>query len=167
MILSYTAVIIISLIQVIGFQLGLWTIFKKAGLEGWKSIIPFYRTWLWLRKVIDRPWWWMIFWAMPFIGVFMVYYMIWETIRCFNKKSYLYLVPGTFFYFFYLPYLGLSKKETFTPRLALPEFKKSWARSWGDAIIFAVAAAFIVRSFIFELYTGPCRRTWFRKCTDR
>ena len=94
-------------------------------------------------------------WAIPFIGVFMVYYMIWETIRCFNKKSYLYLIPGTFFYFFYLPYLGLSKKETYTSRTALPEFKKSWARSWGDAIIFAVAAAFIVRTFIFELYTIP------------
>ena len=155
MTLSYTAVIIISIIQVIGFPLGLWTIFRKAGLKGWLSIIPVYRTWLWLRKVIDRPWWWMIFWVMPFIGVFMVYYMIWETIRCFNKRSYLYLIPGTFFYFFYLPYLGLSKKETYTPRAELPEYKKSWARGWGDAIIFAVAAAFIVRSFIFELYTIP------------
>ncbi len=155
MTLSYTAVIIISIIQVAGFQLGLWTIFRKAGLKGWLSIIPVYRTWLWLRKVIDRPWWWMIFWVMPFIGVFMVYYMIWDTIRCFNKRSYLYLIPGTFFYFFYLPYLGLSKKETCTPRAELPEFKKSWARGWGDAIIFAVAAAFIVRSFIFELYTIP------------
>ena len=155
MTLSYTAVIIISIIQVAGFQLGLWTIFRKAGLKGWLSIIPVYRTWLWLRKVIDRPWWWMIFWVMPFIGVFMVYYMIWDTIRCFNKRSYLYLIPGTFFYFFYLPYLGLSKKETYTPRAELPEFKKSWARGWGDAIIFAVAAAFIVRSFIFELYTIP------------
>ena len=155
MTLSYTAVIIISIIQVVGFQLGLWTIFRKAGLKGWLSIIPVYRTWLWLRKVIDRPWWWMIFWVMPFIGVFMVYYMIWDTIRCFNKRSYLYLIPGTFFYFFYLPYLGLSKKETYTPRAELPEFKKSWARGWGDAIIFAVAAAFIVRSFIFELYTIP------------
>ena len=125
MTLSYTAVIIISIIQVIGFQLGLWTIFKKAGLKGWLSIIPVYRTWL--RKVIDRPWWWMIFWVMPFIGVFMVYYMIWETIRCFNKRSYLYLIPGTFFFFFYLPYLGLSKKETYTPRAELPEYKKSWA----------------------------------------
>ena len=155
MTLSYTAVIIISIIQVIGFQLGLWTIFRKAGLKGWLSIIPVYRTWLWLRKVIDRPWWWMIFWVMPFIGVFMVYYMIWDTIRCFNKRSYLYLIPGTFFYFFYLPYLGLSKKETYIPRAELPEFKKSWARGWGDAIIFAVAAAFIVRSFVFELYTIP------------
>ena len=155
MILSYTAVVVISIIQVIGFQIGLWIIFQKAGLKGWKSIIPFYRTWLWLRKVIDRPWWWMIFWAIPFIGVFMVYYMIWETIRCFGKRSYRYLIPGTFFYFFYLPYLGFMKKEVFTPRNQLPEFKKSWARSWGDAIIFAVAAAFLVRSFIFELYTIP------------
>ena len=81
MTLSYIAVIIISIIQVVGFQLGLWTIFKKAGLKGWLSIIPVYRTWLWLRKVIDRPWWWMIFWVMPFVGVFMVYYMIWDTIR--------------------------------------------------------------------------------------
>lgn len=155
MTLPITAVIIISAIQVIGFQIGLWSIFSKAGLKGWLSLIPVYRTWLWLRKVIDRPWWWMIFWVIPFIGVFMVYYMIWETIRCFKKTSYLYLIPGTFFYFIYLPYLGFSKKEKYIPRKDWPEFKKTGIRSWGDAIIFAVAAAFLFRTFIIELYTIP------------
>ncbi len=155
MTLSYIAVIIISVIQVIGFQIGLWTIFEKAGLPGWKSVIPVYRTWLWLRKVIDHPWWWMLIWVIPFIGVFMVYYMIWETIRCFGKTQYRWLIPGTFFYFAFLPYFGFSKKETFTPRKKLPAFKKSWARGWGDAIIFAIAAAYLFRTFLIELYTIP------------
>ena len=155
MTLSYTAVIIISVVQAVGFQIGLWTVFRKAGVKGWLSLIPIYRIWVWTRQVIDRPWWWMLLYLIPFINVFMGYYMVWETIRCFNKTSYLYLIPGTLFYFFYLPYLGLMKKEHFTSRAELPEFRKSWARGWGDAIIFAVAAAYIFRTFFIELYAIP------------
>lgn len=153
--LSYTAVIIISIISYVGFQIGLWAIFSKAGEKGWLSLIPVYRMWIWTRKVVDRPWWWMIFILLPFISVFMIYYLIWETIRCYGKTSYKYLLPGTFFYFIYMPYLGFSKKVKWTPRKELPEFKKTSLRGWGDAIIFAVAAAYIFRTFIIELYAIP------------
>ncbi|MBO4645311.1 MAG: signal peptidase I [Bacteroidales bacterium] len=155
MTLSYTALFIITILALIGFQIGLWTIFRKAGEAGWKSLIPVYRMWIWLKKIVQRPWWWMILILFPFIGVFMVYYMIWETIRVFGKTSYLYLIPGTLFYFIYLPYLGLSKKERFYLRSELPAFEKSSLRGWGDAIIFAIAAAYIFRTFLIELYAIP------------
>lgn len=153
--LSVTAVYIFLLISIIGLHFGLWFIFKKAGVKSWKSLIPVYNLWIWLRKVLDRPKWWMIFIVFFPITIFMVYMMIWKTIRLFGKRSYFPLIFGTFFFYFYLPYLGLSKKEKFTAWADLPVFKKSSAREWGDAIIFAVAAAYIIRSFLFEFYAIP------------
>lgn len=142
------------IISLIGLHVGLWTIFKKAGVTPWHSLIPVFNMWKWV-KILERPWWWMLLICFPFITFFMIYMMIWKTIRLFGKTSYLYLIPGTIFFMFYLPYLGFSKKEIFTPFHNLPKFKKSSARDWGDALIFAIAAAYIIRSFLVEFYAIP------------
>ncbi len=155
MFISTTALIVILVIAFVGWQVGLWKIFKKADLKPWLSVVPFYNIWLWIRKVIDRPWWWMLLFLVPYLGIFMFFYMVWETIHQFRKNGYLPLILGTLFFFVYLPYLGFSKREQFVPRAELPEVKKSSARSWIDALIFAVAAAYIIRACWFELYTIP------------
>lgn len=155
MLLSKLAVYIILIISWLGLHVGLWFIFKKAQLKPWLSIIPIYNMWIWLRKVLERPAWWMIFILFFPLTIFMVLMMIWKTIRQYGKRSYLVLIPGTFFFFLYLPYLGMSKKELFIPYAEMPEFKKSKAREWGDALIFAVAAAYIIRTFLFEFYAIP------------
>ncbi|MCL2167740.1 MAG: signal peptidase I [Lentimicrobiaceae bacterium] len=154
--LTFTPIslIIITIISAIGFQIGLWFIFNKAGVKSWKSLIPIYNFWLWL-KVLSRPKWWMFFILFPFIGFFMFLLMVWKTIRLFGKTSYLYLIPGTFFFFIYLPHLGISKKEHYTTLENLPKFKKSTLRDWMDALIFAVAAAYVLRCFLFELFAIP------------
>jgi signal peptidase I len=85
----------------------------------------------------------------------MLYMMVWKTIRLFGKTSYLYLIPGTFFFFLYLPCLGFSKNERYISLADLPKLKKSSLREWGDALIFAVAAAYIIRSFLVEFYAIP------------
>lgn len=148
------SLLIITIISFIGFQIGLWFIFKKAGEQPWKSLVPVYNVWLWL-KLLSRPKWWLILVLFPFINIFMFYLMIWKTIRLFGKTSYLYLLPGTLFFFLYLPYLGMSRNEYYTRLEDLPKFKKSTLRDWGDALIFAIAAAYILRSFFFEFYTIP------------
>ncbi|MCL2289834.1 MAG: signal peptidase I [Bacteroidetes bacterium] len=148
------SLMIISIIAIIGFQIGLWFIFNKAGEKPWKSLIPIYNMWVWL-KVLSRPKWWILLILFPFISVFMFYLMVWKTIRLFGKTSYLYLIPGTFFFFIYLPWLGISKDEHYTRLEDLPKFKKSGARDWIDAMIFAVAAAYVLRSFLVELYAIP------------
>jgi len=154
--LSFTPISlkITFIIAFIGFQIGLWFIFKKAGEKPWKSLLPFFNIWVWL-KVLSRPKWWFVIFLFPFIGFFMFYLMVWKTIRLFGKTSYLHLIPGTFFFFLYLPYLGICKKEKYTTLQELPKFKKSGLRDWMDALIFAVAAAYILRSFLFELYAIP------------
>lgn len=151
---SKLAVYIIAILSFIGFQIGLWGVFKKAARNPWLSLIPVYNFWTWL-KILSKPWWWMLLILFPFISIFMFYMMIWKTIRLYRKTSYLPLIFGTFFFFIYLPYLGFSKKEHYTKLEDLPKFKKSKLREWGDAIIFAVAAAYIIRMFLVEFYQIP------------
>ena len=153
MFISKIALCIICVICLIGTLVGLWGIFRKAGIAPWKSLIPFYNVWLWITQVIRKKWWWMLLFLIPFLNIFMFFYIIWETIHHFNKNGYGALILGTLFFFVYLPYLGFSKKEEYITEL--PEWKKSSARSWGDALIFAVALAYIIRLCWFELYTIP------------
>ena len=155
MFISKTALIVILIVSFIGWQVGMWGIFKKVGLKPWLSLIPFYNIWLWIKVVIGKKWWWMLLFLIPYLGIFMFYYMVWETIRQFNKYSYVPLILGTFFFPFYLPYLGFSPKEQYVTPENLERPKKTSARSWGDALIFAVAAAYIIRACWFELYTIP------------
>lgn len=154
MVLSKIALIVLCIISSLGFFIGLWKIFEKAGEKGWKALIPLYNMWVWIG-ILSRPKWWMIPVCIPFITFFMFYMMVWKTIRLYGKTSYLPLILGTIFHFIYLPYLGFSNKEKFTSWHDLPKFKKSVAREWGDALIFAVAAAYIIRTFIVEFYTIP------------
>lgn len=153
MLLTTPILIVLLIISFLGWQIGLWGIFKKADLTPWKSLIPFYNVWLWNRDVICKKWWWFLLFIIPYLGIFMFLYMIWETIHHFNKNGYLPLIFGTLFFPFYMPYLGFSSKENYIREL--PEIKKSSARSWIDALIFAVAAAYIIRACWFELYTIP------------
>ncbi len=155
MYLSKITLAILLVIGFIGWQAGLWGIFKKAGLKPWLSLVPFYNIWLWISKVIGKRWWWMLLFLVPYLGIFMFFYIVWETIRQFNKYSYLPLILGTLFFAFYLPYLGFSNKEEYVDPEHLVRPEKTAARSWGDAIIFAVAAAYIIRTCWFELYTIP------------
>ena len=155
MFISKTALIVIVIISFLGWQAGMWGIFKKSGLKPWLSLVPFYNIWLWIKVVIGRKWWWMLLFLIPYLGIFMFFYMIWETIRQFDKYSYLPLILGTLFFPFYLPYLGFSPKEQYVTPENLARPKKTSARSWGDALIFAVAAAYIIRACWFELYTIP------------
>lgn len=155
MVISEIGVYLFLVLAYVGLHIGLWGIFKKAGVNPCLSLIPMADYWFWLRKVLSRPWWWMLLIVFPFIGVFMFFMMVWKTIRLFGKTSYWPLIFGTAFFFIYLPYLAFSKKEKFTHLADLPQFVKSKAREWGDAIIFAVAAAYIIRMFLVEFYAIP------------
>jgi signal peptidase I len=133
---------------------GLWGIFEKSGYKGWMSIVPFYNLYIWL-KIIKKPLWWYIFLLIPFINVFVILLMIVEICKCFKKYDLGAQALGVLFPFFYLPYLGFSKKETYLEPDKRPVIKKTVVREWVDAIIFAVIAASIIRIFLIEAYTIP------------
>ncbi|NTW32252.1 MAG: signal peptidase I, partial [Bacteroidetes bacterium] len=145
---------ILSVLFLIGTLVGLWKLFEKAGEPGWKTLIPLYNFYIWL-KIIKKPLWWYIFILIPFINVFVILLMIVELVKCFNKFGLLSQAVAALFPFVYLPYLGFSAKENYIHPDNRPAYKKSWSREWVDAIIFAVIAATIIRTFFFEAYTIP------------
>ena len=54
---------ILIVILVLGFAfvsiIATWKLFKKAGRNGWESIIPIYSTWV-LNEIAGLNWWWFI-----------------------------------------------------------------------------------------------------------
>ncbi len=147
----YMLLFILSLLAAVA---GLWKIFEKAGYKGWQALIPLFNFYIWL-KVIDKPLWWFIFILLPFINVFTVLLMVVETLKCFRKDGLGEQALGVLLPFVYLPWLGFSKKQEYTHPSKLPVIKKSAAREWADAIIFAVIAASVIRAFMLEAYTIP------------
>ncbi len=73
----FIIVIAIIWLVVIGLTIaGLWKMFKKAGEEGWKALIPFYNLYILCKLVGVTPWWLLIICisyvicSIPFIGAF-------------------------------------------------------------------------------------------------
>ncbi len=61
-----------------------WKIFTKAGEEGWKSIIPFYNTWV-LLEISGKPGWWLILMMIPFVNIVIMIMMYNGLSKSFGK----------------------------------------------------------------------------------
>jgi len=147
------AVIIICLIMLLLTIAGLWGVFQKAGQPGWKILIPVYNLYIWV-KIAGKPKWWIIFLLIPYINIFMVMLLIVELLKGFKKDTIGAQVLCILFPYAYLPMLGFGK-HTFTDPSKIEKVKKSAGREWAEAIIFAVIAATIIRTFFIEAYTIP------------
>lgn len=145
---------IIILITIISFIAGLWMVFRKAGYKGWEVLVPVYNIFIW-TKIINKHWYWVILALVPYLNIFIILLMVVETVKCFGKfglgaQALAALVP-----FIYIPYVGFNKQLEYTHPSKWPDIKLSGAREWADAIIFAVIAAYIIRTFFVEAYTIP------------
>jgi len=68
---SLAALFFTSLIIWVVSIIALWKVFEKAGVEGWKAIIPFYNYWV-LCEIAGRPGWWalsFIFAVIPILNI--------------------------------------------------------------------------------------------------
>jgi signal peptidase I len=142
------------IIGTIGWHIGMYGMFKKAGIDAWKAFIPFYNTWLIVEKCnIKKLWFWLQ--LIPIAGQFIT---IWITIiftMHFGKFNVLSHTLVTFLPFIYFPYLGFSKDVKFGGEKVFNAYKKSGSREWIDAGVFAIVAATIIRTFVFEAYVIP------------
>jgi len=131
-----------------------WLVFEKAGRKGWETLIPFYNLWV-FNKIIQKPIWWFLLLFFPFINVFVYMLMLVELVKGFEKNKlheqfFAVVVP-----FIYFPILGLKSEEKFITADKRKKFEKGFVREWVDAIVFAVVAATIIRTFLLEAYTIP------------
>lgn len=147
---SYILLIVFTLTTMIG----LWKLFPLAGQAGWKAFVPFYHFIIWL-KVIKKPWWWIFLIITPGVNFLMIAIMSLLTAKAFNKRSLtdqcLAFVAG----FIYLPYIAFQPGLTYVGPEDMSKKKPSIAREWTEAIIFAVIAATVIRTFFFEAFTIP------------
>lgn len=145
---------IIFILAAILWHLGLYGMFKKAGIEPWKALIPFYNTWCMVEKAnINKVWFWLQF--IPIAGQFITIWITIIFIMHFGQFTMLQHAAAVFLPFIYLPYVGYSKDIRWVGEPAMKRYKKSAAREWIDAAVFAVVAATLIRTFIFEAYTIP------------
>lgn len=128
--------------------------FDKAGKNALHAFIPFVNYYVWIQ-IVRKPLWWYIFLLIPFINFFMIFLLVVETAKCYGRYSLKDQALAILFFFYYLPYFGSSSDEVFVDPSDREIIKKSTAREWTDAIIFAVVAATIIRMFLFEAYTIP------------
>ncbi|HMK03654.1 MAG TPA: signal peptidase I [Ferruginibacter sp.] len=144
----------IFILAAIGWHIGLYGMFKKAGIEGWKAFIPFYNTWCMVEKMALKKYWFFLQ-LIPIAGQFITIWICIKFVEHFGRFGFWHHFAAVFFPFFYFPYLGFSKSERYAGTAVVKNYKKSTAREWIDAAAFAIVAATLIRTFVFEAYTIP------------
>lgn len=147
-------IILVSLLIVLLPAIGLYKMFQKAGIPAWKGLIPFVNTWE-IVKAAHLPRHWFFWQFIPIVGWFISIWLLVEWVKLFGKFSFLAHAAAALLAVFYFPYLGFRPQEKFLGYKAVKNHKKSTAREWIDAGVFAIVAATLIRIFVFEAYTIP------------
>lgn len=130
-------------------------IFKRAGLTSWHGYVPVLQWITWL-KMIKRPWYWVFVMFVPGVNLLMLAIMNVELGIVFNKRS-----TKEQWYFGALPWIAIpdfafrGKDAKYVGPRDWSKRKKGMLREWSEAVLFAVIAASIIRSFFFEAFTIP------------
>src|ERR1700744_3130712 len=150
-------VLVLCLIALVLFilpSIGAYLLFKKAGQPGWKALIPVYNTYVML-EISNRPLYWFILQFVPVLGWFISLAIYVEFIKVFGKFKFYQHALTVFSAGLYFLYVGLDPKTKYLGPDAVKKYKKSPAREWIDAGVFAIVAATLIRTFVFEAYTIP------------
>ncbi len=147
---SYLLLILFSITTIIG----LWKLFTLAGEESWKAFVPLYNFIVWL-KIIKKPWWWIFLIITPGVNFLMFSIMSLLMAKSFNKRTMQDKIIAFFAGFLFLPYIAFQKDTVYSGPEDLTKLKPSIAREWSEAIVFAVIAATVIRTFFFEAFTIP------------
>ena len=145
---------ILLILYFAGTLLGLWFVFKKAGIAPWKSLIPIYNLVVWV-KMCDKKWSWYVGFLIPVWNVFMFLLMVVETAKVFRRYNFWEQTAAVIFPWVYLPILGMHPKSVYHDPKTDPPAKVAGGRDWADSIVFALVAAIIIRGNFIELYNIP------------
>jgi signal peptidase I len=153
--LSHVLIVyLVSILLVLLPSFGTAQMFRKAGVAPWKAFIPFYNTWV-MQDLAQRPKHWVFWQFIPVVGWFITPGIFIEFVKLFGRFSFLDHTLAALFAPFYFPYLGYSKDVKYVGPEGARRYKKAGWREWVDAAIFAIVAATLIRTFIFEAYTIP------------
>jgi len=176
------SVLIFLIVLYILLGVSMMKLFEKAGIPGWKALVPGVAAVEWCKMVGRKPRyaWWFLF---PIVNIFIYAGLVIDMVRSFGKHSFwqaalaVIYAPIPFFQ------IGLDKNSRYegpilererefhrlhheatekNDKLALKKLEteyaylhKSQLREWTEAIIFAVFAAAFIRMFLIEAYVIP------------
>jgi signal peptidase I len=147
-------VYLISVLIVFLPSFGLAKMFQKAGVAQWKAYVPFYNTWI-MQGLAKRPKHWVFWQFIPVVGWFISPGIFIEFVKLFGRFRLGEHTLAALFAPFYFLYLGYSPKIHYIGPEKAKLYKKPGWREWVDAAIFAIVAATLIRTFVFEAYTIP------------
>jgi len=78
-------VLLIELALLVFFIVTFWKIFTKAGQPGWACLIPIYNLYI-LLKIVGRPWWWLILFIIPLVGIVISIIVSIDVAKSFGKS---------------------------------------------------------------------------------
>ena len=145
---------IIFIIVIIGWHVGMYGMFKKAGMQPWKGLIPLYNTWCIVQKIKLKKIWFFLQ-LIPIAGQFVTIWITIKFVEHFGRFSFLQHAATVLVPFIYFPYLGFSENERYAGETVVANYKKTVVREWIDAAVFAIVAATLIRTFVFEAYVIP------------
>ncbi|MCC6460220.1 MAG: S26 family signal peptidase [Saprospiraceae bacterium] len=175
------SVLLFLLVLYVLLGLSMMKLFEKAGIPGWKALVPGLAAIEWCKMVGRKPAYaaWLLF---PIVNFFIYAGLCIDMVRSFGKHSFWQAALSVIYAplpFFLIgrdaksPYNGpildqerqyhreyheaQEKKDKALIRKleASNPFRKSQLREWTEAIIFAVFAAAFIRMFLIEAYVIP------------
>ncbi len=176
------SVLIFIIVLYILLGLSMMKLFEKAGIPGWKALVPGLAAMEWCKMVGRKPQYalWFLF---PVVNFFIYAGLTIDMIRSFGRHGFwesvlaVVYAPVPFFLigrdvnakyegpilekereFHRLHHEALEKKDVLGLKkleAQYPQFKKSATREWTEAIVFAVFAAAFIRMFLIEAYVIP------------
>jgi signal peptidase I len=155
--MSAHQILILCLIALVLFILpsfGAYLLFKKAGRPGWQGVIPVVNTY-YMLQVAERPIVWFFLQFIPVAGWFISLGIYIEFVKVFGKYKFYQHALTALSAGLYFVYLGLDPRTKYVGPEGVKKYKKSTAREWIDAGVFAIVAATLIRTFVFEAYTIP------------
>jgi signal peptidase I len=145
---------IVNILVLLLIHAGLFGVFRKAGKQGWEAFVPGYNIWIWL-KMVDRPWWWLILMLIPGVNIMMFLVLVFLTIRNFEVDSIGKTIGGVVLSPIALILLGFQDQYRWMGNDYWKKYERTTVTEWSEAIVFAVVAATIIRSFFVEAFTIP------------
>ena len=174
-------VLLFFLISYVLLSISLFFLFPKAGVPGWKGLIPGIN-FIEIAGIIGMKKWKVALLLFPIVNFFIFVSMAIDLVKSFGKYSFLWTAI-TFFYaplaFFLIAFDKNSKlvgpavtaenefnkrlieakksgnKGEFNKIMASNPFRRSVWREWVESLTFAVFAAAFIRMFLIEAYVIP------------
>ncbi len=92
---------------------GMYAVFEKAGIEGWKCLVPVYNALL-IQRIIGKPDWWILLLLVPFVNIIIKVIVNIQLAECFGKGQ---LFGGglVLLSFIFYPILGFGASDYHPP----------------------------------------------------